>query len=133
MFATGAGPEADIEIPETMIQERIQFELNPTFLPPESASPEFLTKWQRMVPAEKRKRFMLRQLDKYESITLVSAVSRHSHFRVRVGVSVRNIRLRKPSPGRDWNPQCTKALIMLDSRLSNRPFGLSMDLTLQLE
>lgn len=93
-----AEAEAEMEVPETMIQERIQFELNPTFSPPESASPEFLTKWQRMVPAEKRKLFILRQLDKYESITLVSAVCHpsqfHVHrFRLGLGLGLGNLRL----------------------------------------
>lgn len=57
-----------------MIQDRINFELNPIFNPPGDSS-DSLAKLQRMVPADKRKLFMLQQLDKYGAMTLVSSAA----------------------------------------------------------
>lgn len=55
-----------------MIKERIEFELKPTFCPPENLSGDALANWHKIPPAGKRKAFMLQQLDTYGFITMVS-------------------------------------------------------------
>lgn len=75
----GGNPRMSAEPTEEMIEERVKFELNPTFLP-DNASPETVAEWRQMVPSTVRKTFMINQLSKYTALTLVSHYLRASFF-----------------------------------------------------
>lgn len=70
IFRVPSVSEAEADSFKQLVQGRVKFESNPVY-PPEDCSEAFRLTWMQMTPKERRKSFILQELEKCTAVTVV--------------------------------------------------------------